>query len=134
MLLHSDPPKPQPVTIANEPTSTDTDGVDATPAATATKGAVESSSVVDAALVKMVPPVYPALAREARIEGDVVLSAVISKEGKVRDVRVISGNSALTNAAVNAVKQWRFHASRLDGRPEDVRKEIVVKFSLKPNK
>lgn len=134
MLLHSDPPKPQPGTIANEPTSTNTDPADATPAATAPSRAVESSGVVDAALVKMVPPVYPPLAREARIEGDVVLSAVISKEGKVRDVRVISGNSALTNAAVNAVKQWRYHASLLDGRPEDVRKEIVVKFSLKPNK
>jgi len=134
MLLHSDPPQPSPKGITNESARTNTDAADTTPAAAAPSGALESSRVVDAALVKMVPPVYPHLAREARIEGDVVLSAVISKEGKVRDVRVISGNSALTNAAVNAVKQWRYHASLLDGRPEDVRKEIIVKFSLKPNK
>jgi TonB family protein len=90
----------------------------------------EPSRVVDAQLLKMVPPIYPASARRAKIEGDVVLSALISKEGTVEDVRVISGNRNLINAAVDAVKQWRYEAFLMNGQPEDVRRVIVVNFSL----
>jgi TonB family protein len=90
----------------------------------------EPNKIIEGALLKMVRPTYPEVALRARIQGDVVLSAMVTKDGNVRDVRVISGHPTLTSAAVNAVKQWRYEASLVNGRPEDVRKEIVVKFNL----
>jgi TonB family protein len=75
-------------------------------------------------------PVYPTLARQAHIQGEVVLDADISKEGSVDALRVISGHPLLISAAVNAVKGWRYKPYMLNGAPVAVNTHITVKFSL----
>jgi TonB family protein len=75
-------------------------------------------------------PVYPLLARQAHIQGEVVLDADISKEGSVDALRVISGHPLLISAAVNAVKGWRYKPYMLNGAPVAVNTHITVKFSL----
>jgi TonB family protein len=75
-------------------------------------------------------PVYPPLARQAHIQGEVVLDADISKEGSVDALRVISGHPLLISAALNAVKVWRYKPYRLNGAPVAVNTHITVKFSL----
>jgi TonB family protein len=75
-------------------------------------------------------PVYPLLARQAHIQGEVVLDADISKEGSVDALRVISGHPLLTSAAVKAVKEWRYKPYTLNGAPVAVNTHITVKFNL----
>jgi TonB family protein len=75
-------------------------------------------------------PVYPPLALQARIQGEVVLDADISKEGSVDTLRVISGHPLLISAAVNAVKEWRYKPYKLNGVPVAVNTHITVKFRL----
>jgi TonB family protein len=81
-------------------------------------------------LVQSVPPVYPPLAREARIQGTVLLQTSIDKAGQVVSVRVISGHPLLTDAAVQAVQQWRYRPILLNGQPADVVTTVTVNFSL----
>ena len=75
-------------------------------------------------------PVYPLLARQAHIQGAVVLDADISKEGSVDALRVISGHPLLISAAVKAVKEWRYKPYKLNGAQVPVNTHITVKFSL----
>ena len=77
-----------------------------------------------------VPPVYPTLAREARIQGTVVLDADISRDGAVESLKAISGHPMLIPAAVDAVRQWRFQPYRLKGAPVAMSTQVVVKFTL----
>jgi len=70
------------------------------------------------------------MAKQSGIQGDVVLNATISRSGDVKDVHPVSGDPALVDAAVDAVKQWHYEASRINGQPIDVQKRIVVKFTL----
>ena len=81
-------------------------------------------------LIYQVKPVYPALARQTRTQGAVILGAVISPEGNVEDLHVISGHPFLVNAAVEAVMQWRYRPTLLNGRPTRVDTTITVNFSL----
>jgi len=74
-------------------------------------------------------PVYPPLARQARIQGTVVLSIVISKEGEVRDPKLVSGHPMLAPAAIEAVKQWRYKPYISDDKPVEV--ETIVRVSFK---
>jgi TonB family protein len=75
-------------------------------------------------------PVYPDLAKIGRIQGSVVMLAVISKEGTVRDLHLISGHPLLAPAAVHAVKQWRYKPYILDGETIEVQTTITVNFTL----
>ncbi len=78
-----------------------------------------------------VKPVYPEIARKARIEGMVILEITVSKQGKVRDVKVLRGLAmGLTEAAVEAVKQWEYEPSTLNGRPVEVLVTVTVRFNL----
>lgn len=81
-------------------------------------------------IVKKVAPAYPAEAKEKGISGAVRLEAVIDKEGKVADVRVLSGDPLLVAAAVDAVKQWEYQATLINGAAVDVVTEIELNFSL----
>ncbi|MFB3916306.1 MAG: TonB family protein [Terriglobales bacterium] len=81
-------------------------------------------------LLKQVPPVYPRAAREAHLQGSVVLKAVIGKDGLVKSLHPVSGNPVLTAAAVNAVKQWMYRPYYRDGEPQQVQTLVVVEFSL----
>ncbi len=86
---------------------------------------------VQAALLKHeVVPVYPIIAKNARIQGTVRLSASIAPNGAVQDLRVLSGNPLLVGAAQNAVKQWTYKPTYLNGKPVEVLTEIDVQFTL----
>jgi protein TonB len=73
-------------------------------------------------------PVYPVLARNARIQGDVVLTAVISAEGQITQLKVLSGHALLVQAALDAVKQWRYRPFLLNGQPIEVETTVTVSF------
>ena len=78
-----------------------------------------------------VAPVYPAIARAAGVEGVVILEAVIGEDGAVRDVRVLRSIPLLDAAAVEAVRQWRFTPTLLNGEPVPVVMTITVAFRLR---
>ena len=89
-----------------------------------------SSGVAEGLLVHQVKPQYPPLARQARIQGTVVLQAVIGKDGKVQNPQVVSGHPMLTQAAIEAVKQWRYKPYSLNGEPVEVDTQININFTL----
>jgi periplasmic protein TonB len=77
-----------------------------------------------------VPPVYPEIARRARIEGKVILDAVIGENGRVRDIRVLHSEPLLDAAAMDAVRQWQFTPTLLNGQPVSVIMTVTVAFRL----
>lgn len=89
-----------------------------------------SQGVSNGLLIKKVQPSYPPLARQARIQGQVVLHAEISKEGTIQNLQLISGHAMLAPAAIEAVKQWRYKPYLLNGEPVAVETEVIVNFSL----
>jgi periplasmic protein TonB len=89
-----------------------------------------AARVVEANLIHDVPPTYPAEAGRSRIEGTVVLRAVIGKDGTVQDVRVESGLPILAQAAIEAVKQWRYKPYLLNGEAVEVESRITINFAL----
>ena len=89
-----------------------------------------AARVVEANLIHDVPPQYPTEAGRARIEGTVVLMAVIDRDGHVKDVRVESGLAVLAQAAIDAVKQWRYKPYMIDGEPVEVDSRITINFTL----
>src|ERR1700736_1024445 len=89
-----------------------------------------SSGVSRGLLIKKVTPNYPQLAKQARIQGSVVLQAEISKEGTIQNLQLISGHPMLAPAAIEAVKQWRYKPYLLNGEPVAVETQVVVNFSL----
>jgi len=87
-------------------------------------------NVQQARLVRQPRPVYPPLAKQARIQGVVKLSAVISKDGTIMELAVISGHPLLVPAALEAVKQWVYQPTLLNGEPVEVATQIDVNFTL----
>jgi len=81
-------------------------------------------------LIRRVQPAYPPLARSARIQGQVVLAAVISKEGMIENLRVLEGHPMLIRAALDAVSQWSYRPYVLNNEPVEVETRITVNFSL----
>jgi protein TonB len=75
-------------------------------------------------------PIYPPLAKQARIQGKVVLNAMISKEGTIQNLTVASGHALLIQAALDAVKRWTYRPYLLNGEPVEVSTEIEVNFTL----
>lgn len=89
-----------------------------------------SSVVVAAKLVYQPKPVYPPLAIAARVQGTVVLQAIIGKDGSVQDLKVVSGHALLIRASTDAVKTWRYQPTLLNSEPVEVLTEIDVIFKL----
>ncbi len=89
-----------------------------------------ASRLAEANLIHDVAPQYPPEAGRARIEGTVVLMAVIGKDGSVQDVRVESGLPILAQAALEAVKQWRYKPYLINGEPVEVDSRITINFNL----
>jgi periplasmic protein TonB len=89
-----------------------------------------SQGVSQGLLVRQVKPVYPPLARQARIQGVVVLQAVISKDGSIEGLHLVSGHPMLAPAAMDAVKQWKYKPYFLNGEPVEVETTINVNFTL----
>ena len=81
-------------------------------------------------LIQEVRPVYPPIAKAARVSGTVVLQATISKSGTITNLRVVSGNAMLQQAALDAVRSWRYKPYLLNGEPVEVDTTINVVFNL----
>ena len=89
-----------------------------------------SQGVSTGLLIRKVTPNYPPLAKQARIQGQVVLQAEISKDGTIQNLQLISGHPMLAPAAIEAVRQWRYKPYLLNGEPVAVETQVVVNFSL----
>jgi periplasmic protein TonB len=89
-----------------------------------------SQGVSAGLLVRKVNPNYPPLARQARIQGQVLLQAEISKDGSIQNLRLISGHPMLAPAAIEAVKQWKYKPYLLNGEPVEVETQVQVNFTL----
>lgn len=89
-----------------------------------------SEGVLAGMLVKRVMPVYPPLAKAARIQGTVVLQGVVGRDGRIHELQVISGHPLLTQAALDAVRQWVYRPTLLSGEPVEVAAPIEVHFTL----
>ena len=89
-----------------------------------------SQGVTKGLLIHRVEPAYPTLARAARVQGDVVLSAIIDVNGQITNLQLVSGHPMLVPAAPEAVRQWRYKPYLLNGTPVEVETTITVIFSL----
>jgi protein TonB len=89
-----------------------------------------SQGVSQGLLIKSVDPVYPALARQMRIQGSVELLANIGADGSITSVKLLSGDSILAQAAINAVKQWKYKPYYLGDQPVAIQTQITMKFKL----
>ena len=89
-----------------------------------------SSGVAQGNLLNKTMPVYPAIAKAARIQGTVVLAATISKTGTIEGLHVISGPQMLQQAAIDAVRTWRYRPYLLNGEPVEVETQVNVIFNL----
>ena len=81
-------------------------------------------------LIQKTMPVYPPIAKAARVQGTVVLQATISKQGTIQDLKVISGPAMLQEAALDAVRQWRYKPYLLNNEPVEVETTVNVIFTL----
>ena len=86
--------------------------------------------VQHANLLHQVKPTYPQLARSVRVQGVVILEAIIDREGRVENLKVLSGHPLLIPAAFEAVQQWRYRPTLLNGQPVEVMTQVTVNFSL----
>jgi protein TonB len=96
----------------------------------APKRIVVGGNVQQARLIAKPTPVYPPLARQARIQGTVRLQAIIAKDGTIQSLEVVSGHPLLVQSALDAVRQWRYQPTLLNGEPVEVSTTIDVVFTL----
>jgi len=89
-----------------------------------------SQGVSQGLLIKSVEPVYPSLAKQMHIQGAVELLANIGKDGSITKVKLLSGDSVLSHAAIDAVKQWKYKPYYLNDQPVEIQTQITVKFKL----
>lgn len=100
------------------------------PAGPATLGVPVSRGVTAGRVLKRVNPTYPSTALQQRISGPVVLQARIGKDGRVHDVKVVSGHPFLATAAVDALRQWQYDPYKLNGQPVDLQTQVTINFNL----
>jgi protein TonB len=89
-----------------------------------------SSGVSEGLLLSRINPTYPAIARTNRIAGTVILAATISTDGRIQNLRVLSGHPLLRQAAIDAVKTWRYRPYLLNNQPVEVETTININFTL----
>lgn len=125
-------PKPPPVSANTEPPVRAPEPVKAPPGAPASApGPKIGGQVRPVELISHGQPmVYPAAAKKSRIQGPVVLDLTVGTDGKVKNVHVVSGNTWLTGAAADAVKQWLYKPAIVDGNPVESSVRAVVEFQL----
>jgi TonB family protein len=126
--LESAPPPPVQIAISN--VGDEMPKLAPEPATLPRFGGAISQGIVAATLVQRVNPTYPPQARSHGIDGDVVLDVTIGDDGSVHKVAVVSGPGILTNAAVAAVRQWRFSPALLNGKPLEIQKRVTIVFKL----
>jgi len=89
-----------------------------------------SQGVTSGMLIRKIEPAYPPLAKVARVQGEVVLRAIIDREGNIQNLTLVSGHAMLVPAAIEAVSQWRFRPYLLNGQPLEVETTVTVIFTL----
>ena len=89
-----------------------------------------AEGVATGLLIKKIPPDYPGVARQARVQGQVVMKAVIDKNGDIADLTLVSGHPMLAPAALAAVQQWKYKPYLLNGQPMAVETQVTVSFQL----
>jgi protein TonB len=89
-----------------------------------------SSGVISGLKIAGANPTYPPIARAAHVSGAVVLQALISKEGTIKNLKVVSGPEMLRTAATEAVQNWRYKPYLLNGEPTEVDTQITVNFNF----
>jgi protein TonB len=90
--------------------------------------------VMESMLTSRTPPKYPEDAKQARIEGDVLLTAIIATDGSVQQLDVKSGHPLLASSAIQAVMQWKYRPTLLNGQPVEVVTSIHINFVLDKSK
>lgn len=113
-------PVSEPVAAAAAPSASAADRVQLSPQA------VQNVTV-------SVPPDYPLLARQMKVQGAVILQALISREGSIQELQIVSGPGILATAAREAVKQWRFKPYFQSGQPVETQARITVNFTISTN-
>ena len=86
--------------------------------------------VMEASLIYRVVPTYPVMAQQIHVQGKVVFTAVISKAGTIENLQLVSGHPILVKAAEEAIRQWRYKPTILNGEPVEVITNIEVNFTL----
>jgi periplasmic protein TonB len=120
------PPPPPPPPVAPPPPPLP--APESVPAAPVRRG----GEVMQSNLIYMVKPVYPRLAMTARVQGTVILEAVITQNGTIDParLRVLSGHPLLTPNTIEAVQQWRYRPTTLNGQALEILTTVTVNFSL----
>jgi protein TonB len=116
------PPPPRPTVVRTDP--------DPRPVPAQIQRVRVSRGVNMAKLLHRVEPIYPALARQMRVSGVVELEGIIGTDGRLKELRVVSGHMLLAKAALDAVRQWIYEPTRLNGIPVEVIAPITVTFIL----
>lgn len=101
-----------------------------TPPASASEPVPVGGRIREPAKIRHVPPVYPSIAQQARVEGIVIIEAVIGIDGRVKQARVLRSKPLLDDAALEAVRQWLFTPTTLNGVPVPVIMTVTVNFKL----
>jgi TonB family protein len=114
----------------------DLTGVDSNTGATAIQGVLAASPAVggrtkEPQLVSRSVPIYPVVAKQTGIEGQVIIDAVIDTNGKLTNMKVVSGALVLQQAALDSLRNWKYEPGYLDDKPVPVRTSITVKFRLR---
>jgi len=120
-------PVTRPVTSAAE-TEKLGETLDAVPASDNTAPSSTAAGFTGGKLIYHVAPVYSEEARALRVQGVVVLEGIIGKDGAVREIRIVDGDARLTDAAIEAVRQWRYEPFRSNGEPVDMLSTMTVHF------
>jgi len=89
-----------------------------------------SESIMQGLTITKAAPVYPPLARQAQVQGSVILKVQISKSGDVVNIQLVSGHPLLAPAAIDAVKQWKYKPYLLNGNPVEVETQVTLNFTL----
>lgn len=89
-----------------------------------------AAAVMEGNLIRRVDPEYPATAKAARIQGDVVIEAVIDKNGDITHATVVKGPALLAEPALKAIKQWKYRPYTQDGKPVEVITTLTVRFRM----
>jgi periplasmic protein TonB len=119
--------------MQNAPSQASSDGGSSDLASSTTAGDVRVSAGAAKVVSRPVQPEYPILARQMKVQGSVVLQALIDKAGKIEDLRVLSGPTMLSAAARQAVVQWSFKPYFVAGEPVETETRITVNFTISTN-
>jgi protein TonB len=86
--------------------------------------------VKPARLISSTPPLYPTLAKTQRVSGNVVIDALIDATGRVTTMKIVSGPTLLHQAAMDALRQWKYQPATLDGKPVPMHLTVSIQFRL----